>query len=60
MTNHQCYCYGIMALNNIIKAKMPLTSETFYNELFYLWDVYTEYDIQEKYFNTREVGKLEL
>lgn len=47
MTNLQCYCYGVKALDNILKSKAKLTSDTFFNELFYLWDIYSEEMIEE-------------
>ena len=42
MTNHQCFCYGIIALHNIFGEKLPISSDEFFNELYYLWDVYSE------------------
>lgn len=36
MTNLQCYCYGIKVLDTILKSNAKLTSDTFFNELFYL------------------------
>lgn len=47
MTNLQCYCYGVKAFDNILKSKAKLTSDTFFNELFYLWDIYSEEMIEE-------------
>ncbi len=58
MNNHQCYCYGAIALNNILKAKLPITSDLFFNELHYLWDLYSEEEIQNEYFRIVEAGKL--
>lgn len=48
MTNYQCYCYGIVALHNILNQKSPITSDSFYNELYYLWDLYSEEAIEKK------------
>ena len=50
MTNQQCYCYGIIALNNIIKNDVPINSDTFYHELYYLWDFYSEEGIEKLYY----------
>lgn len=47
MTNHQCYCYGIVAICNILNEKVPLTSDTFYGELHSLWDLYSEEAIED-------------
>ncbi len=49
MTNYQCYCYGMVAIWNILKEKMEVTSDTFYGELHYLWDMYGEEDIVKLY-----------
>lgn len=49
MTNHQCYCYGIIAIENIMKDKLPLTSDIFFDELYYLWDIYSEEEIEVEY-----------
>ncbi len=48
MTNYQCYCYGIVAIHNILNEKLPITSNSFYNELYYLWDIYSEEAIENK------------
>ena len=50
MTNQQCYCYGIIALNNMIKNDVPINSDTFYHELYYLWDFYSEEGIEKLYY----------
>ena len=47
MTNYQCYCYGIVAIYNILNGTLPLTSDNFYGELYYLWDLYSEEEIEE-------------
>ena len=57
MNNHQCYCYGAIALNNILKAKIPITKDLFFNELHYLWDIYSEEEIQNEYLKMDEIGK---
>ena len=49
MTNHQCYCYGIIAIQNIIQAELPITSDLFYFELYKLWDIYSENAIENLY-----------
>ena len=50
MTNFQCYCYGIVAIDNILKSKKKITHENFFCELYSLWeknskpeDIYFEY-----------------
>ena len=58
MTNHQCYCYGIIAIHNILKDKLPITSDIFFDELYYLWDVYSEDAIVKKYFEMQENGEI--
>lgn len=49
MTNYQCYCYGAKAISNILKEKnrIKLTPDTFYRELYYLWDIYSEESIEK-------------
>lgn len=47
MTNYQCYCYSAKALANILKSKEELNSDTFYSELYYLWDIYDEETIEK-------------
>ena len=54
MTNHQCYCYGIIAIYNILNDKFPITSDLFFNEMYYLWDLYSE-DAIEKLYNKMEI-----
>lgn len=58
LTNHQCYCYGIIAIYNILNNRYPLTSDLFYNELYYLWDIYTEEAIEQLYTKMEEKGKI--
>ena len=58
MTNHQCYCYGIIAIHNIKKEKIPITSDIFYDELYYLWDIYSEDAIEKLYEEMVKNGKL--
>ena len=47
MTNYQCYSYGVKALSNIINNGLELTPDTFWSELYYLWDVYSEDAIEK-------------
>jgi len=58
VSNHQCFCYGMIAIHNIIQEKLPLTSDMFYNELYYLWDRYSEEAIEKLYFDMEENGKI--
>ena len=51
MTNHQCYCYGIIAIYNILNDKLPITSDLFFDEMYYLWDLYSI----EKLYNKMEI-----
>ena len=54
MTNHQCYCYGIIAIYNILNDKLPITSDLFLYKMYYLWDLYSE-DAIEKLYNKMEI-----
>lgn len=54
MTNHQCYCYGIIAIYNILNDKLPITSDLFFYKMYYLWDLYSE-DAIEKLYNKMEI-----
>ncbi len=47
MNNYQCYCYSAKAISNLIKNNLDLTPDTFYNQLWYLWDWYTEAEIEK-------------
>lgn len=58
MTNHQCYCYGIIAIHNILEDKLPITSDIFFDELYYLWDLYSEIGIEKEYSRMEKNGKL--
>ena len=58
MTNYQCYCYGIIAIYNILEEKLPITSDTFFDELYYLWDIYTEKAIEKLYEKMDNSGKI--
>ena len=51
MTNYQCFCYGIVAIHNILEEKLPITSDLFLDELYYLWDIYSEESIEKLYLN---------
>ena len=48
MTNNQCYSYGIMAIKNFKKNNLKITPDNFYFELYYLWDIYTENQIEQE------------
>ena len=54
MTNYQCFCYGIVAIHNILEEKLPITSDLFFDELYYLWDIYSEESIEKLYLNMEE------
>ena len=58
MTNHQCYCYGMVAIHNILKEKISITSDRFFNELYYLWDIYSEKGIEKVYAEMEEAGEI--
>lgn len=58
MTNYQCYCYGIVAIHNILNEKMAITSDVFYGELHYLWDIYSEDEIVKLYEKMGKDGKV--
>ncbi len=47
MNNLQCYSYGIKAISNLIKGNVPITADTFYHEIYFLWDIYTEEMIEK-------------
>lgn len=47
MTNNQCYSYGIMAIKNLEKNQIKITPDNFYFELFELWDMYSESQIEK-------------
>ena len=47
MNNLQCYSYGIKAISNLTKRKNPITADSFYYELYHLWDIYGEKTIEE-------------
>ena len=46
MTNNQCYCYGVKAISNILKAGIKIDADTFYREIYYLWDFYAEEEMR--------------
>ena len=58
MNNHQCYCYGIVAINEILKNNLPITSDRFFKELYFLWDIYSEAGIEEEYGRMIERGEI--
>ena len=47
MTNNQCYSYGIMAIKNFLKNNLKITPDNFYFELYHLWDIYSESQIEQ-------------
>ena len=48
MTNNQCYCYGIMAIKNLKESNTKITPDNFYIQLYHLWDIYSESQIEKK------------
>lgn len=59
MNNFQCFCYSAKAIDNILESNIALDADSFYAELFYLWDIYDEKTIEDvvrnsksKFFNT--------
>jgi len=51
----QCYSYGIMALDELVKSGEKITSNNFYCNLYYLWDRYSEEAI-EKVVQEKEIN----
>ena len=47
MTNNQCYSYGIMAIKNLKEQNIKITPDNFYFELYQLWDIYSEEQIEQ-------------
>lgn len=47
MTNNQCYSYGIMAIKNLKENNLKITPDSFYFELYRLWDIYSECQIEQ-------------
>ena len=47
MTNYQCYSYGIMAIKNLKENNIKITPDNFYFELYKLWDIYSESQIEK-------------
>ena len=47
MTNNQCYSYGIMAIKNLKENNIKINSDNFYFELYHLWDIYSETQIEQ-------------
>ena len=56
MTNFQCYCYGVIAIHNVLKDTLPITADLFYEELYYLWDLYSEEAIEKLYRDMENKG----
>ena len=46
MTNNQCYSYGIMVIKNLKENNLKITPDNFYFELYHLWDIYSESQIE--------------
>lgn len=46
MNNFQCFCYASKAIDNILKSNIALDVDSFYTELYYLWDIYDEKSIE--------------
>lgn len=46
MTNMQCYSYAIIALDELLKEKAQITPNSLYGKLYYIWDMYTEEEIE--------------
>ena len=47
MTNNQCYSYSIMSIKNLKENNIKITSDNFYFELYHLWDIYSETQIEQ-------------
>ena len=47
MTNHQCYSYCVKAIANLKNNNIELTPDNLYMQLYYLWDIYTEEQIEK-------------
>ena len=47
MPNNQCYSYGIMAIKNLKENNLKITPDNFYFELYHLWDIYSESQIEQ-------------
>lgn len=47
MTNNQCYSYGIMAIKQLKENNLKITPDSFYYELYRLWDIYSESQIEK-------------
>ncbi len=58
MTNNQCYYYAVKAISNIIKSDEKLTPDTFYIELYRLWDIYGEEEIERQVRKEENLGKI--
>lgn len=46
MTNMQCYSYAVIALDELLKGKNQITPDSLYDKLYYIWDMYTEEEIE--------------
>lgn len=47
MTNNQCYSYGIMAIKYLQNNNIKITPDSFYYQLYHLWDIYSESEIEK-------------
>ena len=47
-----------MAIHNLIDDDLPINSDTFFNELHYLWDIYSEEAIVKQYHFLKEKGNM--
>ena len=48
MTNNQFYSYGIMAIKNLKENNLKIIPDSFYFELYNLWDIYSESQIEQE------------
>lgn len=46
LNNFQCFCYASKAIDNILKSNIVLDAESFYTELYYLFDLYDKKSIE--------------
>lgn len=54
MNNFQCFCYAAKAIDNILKSNIVLDADSFYTELYYLWDLYDENSIESIVRNSKK------
>ena len=53
MNNFQCFCYSAKAIDNILKSNIAIDADSFYAELFYLWDIYDKKTIEDVVRNSK-------